>query len=135
SIRLQRTPRRSLGHRRLYRGASAEPPCLDRRRAAERTRATRGTTMKAKLAVIAVAALVLLAGLAMDPRSTLAAWRVVWVAIGAIPLGVLCLLMTSYLVRRAWTEALHGIMVSATSVLPVLGVLLLPVLIGMEMLY
>jgi hypothetical protein len=91
--------------------------------------------MKAKLVVIAVAALVLIAGLAIDPRSTLAAWLVAWVAIGAIPLGVLCLLMTSYLVRRAWTEALHGIMVSATSVLPVLAVLFLPVLIGMKELY
>ena len=48
---------------------------------------------------------------------------------------MLWLLMTSYLVRRAWTEALHAIMVSATSVLPVLGVLLLPVLIGMKELY
>ena len=73
--------------------------------------------MKATLAVIVVAALVLIAGLAIDARSTLAAYLVAWVAIGAIPLGVLCILMTSYLVRRAWTDALHGIMVSATSVL------------------
>jgi hypothetical protein len=91
--------------------------------------------MKARLAVIGVAALVLIAGLVIDARSTLAAYLVAWVAIGAIPLGVLCILMTSYLVRRAWTEALHGIMVSATSVLPVLGMLLLPVLIGMKELY
>ncbi len=63
-----------------------------------------------KLIVIALAALVLIAGLVLDPRSTLAAWLVAWIAIGAIPLGVLGVLMTSYLVRRAWTEALHGIM-------------------------
>jgi hypothetical protein len=43
--------------------------------------------------------------------------------------------MTSYLVRRAWTEALHGVMVSATSVLPFLALLFLPVLIGMKELY
>jgi len=67
--------------------------------------------MKTKLVVVVVAALVLMAGLATDPRSTLAAYLVAWVAIGAIPLGVLCILMTSYLwVRRAWTEALHTIM-------------------------
>ncbi len=88
-----------------------------------------------KLIVIALAALVLIAGLVLDPRSTLAAWLVAWIAIGAIPLGVLGVLMTSYLVRRAWTEALHGIMVSATSVLPILAVLFLPVLIGMKELY
>ena len=91
--------------------------------------------MMAKLVAIALAALILAGGLAIDPRSTLAAWLVAWIAIGAIPLGVLCLLMTSYLVRRAWTEALHAIMVSATSVLPILAVLFLPVLIGMKELY
>ena len=91
--------------------------------------------MKITLAFVVVAGLVLVAGLAIDARSTLAAYLVAWVAIGAIPLGVLGVLMTSYLVRRAWTDALHGIMVSATSVLPVLGVLLLPVLIGIKGLY
>jgi hypothetical protein len=91
--------------------------------------------MKAKLAIIAVAALALIAGLAIDPRSTLSAYLVAWVGIGTIPLGSLCVLMTSYLVRRAWTEALHGIMVSATSLLPILAMLFLPVLVGMKALY
>lgn len=91
--------------------------------------------MTAKLVIVVVAALVLIAGLAIDPRSTLSAYLVAWVAIGAIPLGVLCVLMTSYLVRRAWTEALHPIMLSATSVLPILAVLFLPALIGMKQLY
>jgi hypothetical protein len=91
--------------------------------------------MKATLAVIVVAALVLIAGLAIDERSTLAAYLVAWVAIGAIPLGVLCILMTSYLVRRAWTEALHGIMVAGIAVLPIVAVLFLPVLIGIRELY
>jgi len=91
--------------------------------------------MRTKLVVIVVAALVLIAGLVLDPRSTLAAYLVAWVAIGAIPVGVLCVLMTSYLVRRAWTETLHVIMLSATSVLPILAVVLLPVLIGLKELY
>lgn len=91
--------------------------------------------MTARLVIIVVAALFLIAGLLIDPRSTLAAWLVAWVGIGAIPLGVLCILMTSYLVRRAWTEALHAIMISAASVLPVLAVLFVPVLIGMKELY
>ena len=91
--------------------------------------------MKARLVVMAIAALVLIAGLAIDARSTLAAWLVAWVAIGAAPLGALGVLMTSYLVRRAWTERLHAIMVAATSVLPVLAMLFLPVLVGMKELY
>jgi hypothetical protein len=91
--------------------------------------------MRAKLVIIGVAALILIAGLAIDQRSTLAAYLVAWVAVGAIPLGTLCVLMTSYLVRRAWTERLHPIMVAATSVLPVLAVLFLPALIGMKELY
>jgi hypothetical protein len=91
--------------------------------------------MRTRLVVIAAAALVLIAGLAIDPRSTLAAYLVAWIAIGAVPLGILCVLMTAYLVRRAWTQALHPIMMSATSVLPLLAVLFLPVLVGMKELY
>jgi hypothetical protein len=60
---------------------------------------------------------------------------VAWVAIGAMPHGALGILMTSYLVRRAWTEELHLILVAATSVLPVVAMLFLPVLIGMKELY
>lgn len=91
--------------------------------------------MTARLVIIVVAALFLIAGLLLDPRSTLSAWLVAWIGIGVIPFGVLCILMTSYLVRRAWTETLHGIMISATSVLPLLAVLFVPVLIGMKELY
>jgi hypothetical protein len=91
--------------------------------------------MTARLVIIVVAMLALITGLAIDPRSTLSAYLVAWVAIGVIPLGVLGLLMTSYLVRRAWTDALHAIMASATSVLPILAVMLLPVLIGLKELY
>ncbi|MBV9560355.1 MAG: hypothetical protein JOY90_07835 [Bradyrhizobium sp.] len=89
----------------------------------------------AKVIMIAAAAAALIAGLAIDRRSTLAAYLVAWVAIGAIPLGALCTLMTSYLVRRAWTEGLHSILVAATSVLPVVGLLSLPILIGIKELY
>jgi hypothetical protein len=89
----------------------------------------------AKVIVVAVSVIVLAVGLVIDRRSTLAAYLVVWVAIGAIPLGALGILMTSYLVRRAWTEGLHAILAAATSALPMVTVLLLPVLIGMRELY
>jgi hypothetical protein len=89
----------------------------------------------AKHAAIAACVVILAAGLAIDRRSTLAAYLVAWVGVGAIPLGALGVLMTSYLVRRPWTEALHPELTAATSVLPILAVLLLPVLIGMTELY
>jgi hypothetical protein len=89
----------------------------------------------AKVIVLVVSVAVLVAGLVIDRRSTLAAYLVAWVAIGAIPLGALGTLMTSYLVRRQWTERLHEILVAATSVLPLVAILFLPVLIGMKELY
>lgn len=89
----------------------------------------------AKVIVLAISTLALVAGLAIDRRSTLAAYLVAWIAVGAIPLGALGILMTSYLVRRAWTEGLHSVLLSATSVLPVVALLFLPILIGMKELY
>jgi len=89
----------------------------------------------AKVIVVAVSVIVLAVGQVIDRRSTLAAYLVAWVAIGTIPLGALGILMTSYLVRPAWTEGLHAILAAATSALPMVAVLLLPVLIGMRELY
>jgi hypothetical protein len=91
--------------------------------------------MRIRAIVLALAVLVLAAGLSIDRRSTLAAYLVAWVAIGAIPLGALGTLMTSYLVRRAWTERLHPILTAATATLPLVALLFLPVLIGMKEIY
>jgi hypothetical protein len=74
-------------------------------------------------------------GVVIDARSTMAAYLVAWISMGAIPIGALGVLMTTYLVRRAWTEGLHAVLIAATSALPVLAVLLVPVLIGMKEIY
>jgi hypothetical protein len=89
----------------------------------------------AKIIAVVVSVAILIAGLVVDRRATLAAYLVAWIGIGAIPLGALGILMTSYLVRRAWTEGLHAILVASTSVLPIVAALFLPVLIGMKELY
>ncbi len=89
----------------------------------------------AKVLALAVSVLILIAGLAFDRRSTLTAYLVAWVALGAVPIGALGVLMTTYLVRRAWTESLHAILVAAALQLPVVGLLFLPVLIGMRLIY
>jgi hypothetical protein len=88
-----------------------------------------------KLIAIALSIVALVTGLVIDRRSTLSAYLVAWIAIGTVPLGALPVLMTSYLVRRAWTEGLHAVLVAATSVLPVVAALFLPVLIEMRELY
>ena len=85
--------------------------------------------------ILAVAAVILAAGLTIDPRSTLAAYLVAWIAVSAIPLGALGTLMISFLVRRAWTERLHPVLTGATSALPLVAFLFLPVLIGMKDIY
>lgn len=89
----------------------------------------------AYILAFAISALILAAGLALDRHSALAAYLVAWIAIGSIPIGALGVLMTSYLVRRAWTEDLHPILIAATATLPVAALLLVPVLIGMKELY
>src|SRR6476661_5769123 len=84
---------------------------------------------------VLVAALILMAGLAVDWHSTLGAYLVAWIAVAAIPIGALGALMTSYLVRRSWTQALHSIMTATVDTLPFAGALFLPILIGMGALY
>ncbi|RZN32605.1 hypothetical protein [Bradyrhizobium sp. Leo121] len=86
-------------------------------------------------AAIVLSAIILIAGLVLDRRAALAAYLVAWIALGAIAIGALGVLMTSYLVRRAWTEALHPVLVAATATLPVVGICLVPVLIGMKEIY
>jgi hypothetical protein len=93
------------------------------------------TPAHSQLAVAAIAALVLLAGLIFDSRATLAAYLVGWIALGSIPLGALGILTMTYLVRRAWTPALHGILTYTTAAIPVVGLLFVPVLAGMVHLY
>jgi hypothetical protein len=89
----------------------------------------------AKAGVVLAAALMLMAGLAIDRHSTLAAYLVIWIAVAAIPIGALGVLMTSYLVHRAWTEKLHSVMTAATVTLPLVCGLFIPILIGMDELY
>lgn len=77
----------------------------------------------------------LMAGFAFDARSTAAAYLVAWIAWGAIPIGALGLFMTSYLVRRRWTEALHSVFVAATGILPIVALAFIPVLLLMSNVY
>ena len=83
-----------------------------------------------KVVTISASGLLLVIGVAIDSRSTLAAYLVAWIAIGAVPIGALGLLMTTYADYQAgdYTTA-------ATSVLPIVAALFLPVLVGMKVIY
>lgn len=85
--------------------------------------------------VVGLAGVALVAGLMIDRRATLAAYLVAWIALGAIPIGALGVLMTSYLVRRQWTEALHQVLLAATMTLPAVAICLVPLLLGMNEIY
>ncbi|MBR0799843.1 hypothetical protein JQ615_31200 [Bradyrhizobium jicamae] len=85
--------------------------------------------------VAVVSGLMLIAGFIIDARSTISAYLVAWSALGAIPIGALIVFMTSYLVRRRWTETLHPIFVATTGILPVVALTFIPVLLFMREIY
>jgi hypothetical protein len=91
--------------------------------------------LDAKSGVVLAAVLILIAGLAIDRRSTLVAYLVAWITVATVPIGALGVLMTSYLVRRVWTEKLHSVMTATTATLPLAGGLFVPILVGMGELY
>jgi hypothetical protein len=90
---------------------------------------------KARSVVAVASSLVLVAGFVIDARSTTAAYLVAWSALGAIPIGALIVFMTSYLVRRRWTETLHPIFVATTGILPVVALTFVPVMLFMREIY
>ncbi|MDA9440157.1 hypothetical protein XH98_13680 [Bradyrhizobium sp. CCBAU 51745] len=85
--------------------------------------------------VAVVSGLVLIAGFVIDARSTTTAYLVAWNALAAIPIGALIVFMTSYLVWRRWTEALHPIFVATTGILPVGAVTFIPILLFAREIY
>jgi hypothetical protein len=85
------------------------------------------------LALAGIAATVV--ALIIDAHATLAAWLAAVVATSAVPIGALCILMISYLVRGRWTSHLHIPLTAASLTVPVAGLLFIPVLVGMPWLY
>jgi hypothetical protein len=75
------------------------------------------------------------AGLLVDPRAALAGYLTAWFAVSAIPIGALGVLFTTYLVRGGWTWDLHEPLSRAALTVPVAGLLFIPVLFGMAIIY
>jgi hypothetical protein len=84
---------------------------------------------------VAVAAVIALGGLFIDPQAWLAAYLAVAVACTGVPVGALAVLMTTNLVRGKWTEGLHDPLTAAALTMPIAAMIFVPVLIGMPLLY
>jgi hypothetical protein len=74
-------------------------------------------------------------GLLIDPTTMLASYLTAWTVVGAIAVGALGVLLTSYLVRGGWTEDLHDPLIAAVLAIPAVALLFIPVIVGMSWLY
>ncbi len=74
-------------------------------------------------------------GLLIDPTTVFASYLVAWIVISAIPVGALAVLFTAYLVRAGWTHDLHDLLARTALTMPVVAVLFIPIVVGMEHLY
>lgn len=90
---------------------------------------------RAGVTALLASGLVLAVGFVVDARTAAAAYLVAWIAWSAVPIGALGLFMTSYLVRRAWTEALFPIFAATMSLFPVVALAFVPVLLSTREIY
>ncbi len=74
-------------------------------------------------------------GLLLDPKTALASYLTAWFAVSAIPIGAIAVLFMSYLVKAGWTRDLHGPLSDAALTMPAVGVLFIPVIVGLAWLY
>lgn len=71
----------------------------------------------------------------LDAKAALAGWLAAFALVSAVPLGALCLSMMVRIIPGPWRDELAGPCEEATSLLPVLALMALPILIGMRWLY
>jgi hypothetical protein len=87
------------------------------------------------LIVGGVAALASLLGLFFSPSSFFRAYLVGWVYWVSIALGCLAVLLLNHLTRGAWGLVIRRVMEAASRTLPLMLLLFLPILFGMDELY
>lgn len=87
------------------------------------------------IAVAAAGAISCAVGLWLEPRTLLAAYLAAAVATVSIPVGALGVLLFGYLVPGRWADDLFAPLSRAALLAPLSGVLLLPVLFGLRVIY
>jgi hypothetical protein len=74
-------------------------------------------------------------GLVFAPREALAAWLVCWLGWGSIPIGSLALLMLVALIPGSWRQLYGRPLVLGTTLMPIVAVAMIPLLVGVELIY
>lgn len=87
------------------------------------------------VAVAVVGALACVAGFMIEPAALMLGWLAAVFTLTAIAAGAMAVLMFTYVVRGEWTDGLHRPLTAAALTLPVAAFLLVPVLLGMSVLY
>jgi hypothetical protein len=90
---------------------------------------------RAPLALIFVGLLITAAGTLLEANAFLRSYLAAWLGWGAIPAGALALIMLNHLSGGHWGPALGRSLTAACRTLPWTGLLLLPVLLGLPLLY
>jgi len=80
-------------------------------------------------------AILLLIGVLIEPRQALTSYLFAFVTVLGIVLGALLVIMMSYLTAAHWFVPLRQVTLAITGALPALAVLLLPVLVGVGVIY
>jgi hypothetical protein len=100
------------------------------------TTALNSAKLRTVLAIVAVAGIALAAlGWSLDATQFFRAYLVGWLYWLAISLGSLLLLLLHNLTGGAWGWSVRHILVAAASTLPLLGILFLPIALGLVQIY
>ena len=87
------------------------------------------------LIVTVLAAAALLVVGVVSPRIAAAGWLIAFIFLSSIPLGALAWLMISRLTGGYWGESLRPTLEGAAATIPLLGILFIPVLVALPLLY
>lgn len=91
--------------------------------------------LRCALIACVVGAVLLAIGIVLEPRQALTSYLFAYIMVLGIVLGALLVLMMSYLTAAHWFTPLRDLTLTVTGALPALAVLLVPVVIGVTVIY
>lgn len=92
-------------------------------------------TVRVGLGAAIVGAILMVAGVILEPRHALTSYLFAYATVLTIVLGALMLVMLSYVSGAAWFTAISDLALAIVGALPALAVLALPILIGVKEIY
>ncbi|HEY7374835.1 MAG TPA: hypothetical protein VIF57_21905 [Polyangia bacterium] len=94
-----------------------------------------GRALRAGLAAGVVGAAGVAVGFALDARQALFSWLIAYTFVLTIVIGMAAFVMACHAMNATWPTALRRIPEAATAVMPLLALFLIPVLVGLPLLY